>query len=309
MIARAVPPEAVEGLRALLPCGYHAGVRAYHRAVEGLTEGDLSEHYTRGLSWFDNEFSVALRTRLEALSGGAWDLRDHVAYAAGSDVDLMAHVVEARLHHGPASVFPGDWYGFRAASATPEAVRFELAPAPGALLCACVPSVRNGHLTEEHRAWLSRGEACLLNINLFPTLSVEERHSTALAIAPLLDRALLSVSFSRGFGLTASQLGVLLVPRRHPWRALYEVQWRWFTYFHNALAARAFLALDEGALAAVDRARREAVGRWLAERGLPVVSTGSYYVRSFRPEGELPEHLSPLYRYGVLRLCMKPREA
>jgi hypothetical protein len=31
-----------------------------------------------------------------------------------------------------------------------------------------------------------------------------------------MPRALRSISFSRGFGLTASQLGVLLVPEGHP---------------------------------------------------------------------------------------------
>ena len=34
------------------------------------------------------------------------------------------------------------------------------------------------------------------------------------------------------------------VLRDHPYRARFGTAWDWFTYFHNALAARAFLALD-----------------------------------------------------------------
>jgi hypothetical protein len=121
-----------------------------------------------------------------------------------------------------------------------------------------------------------------------------------------MDRALVSVSFSRGFGLTASQLGVLLVHEDHPWRARYDRQWSWFTYFYNALAARAFLALDAQEIEAVDEARRVWAASWLAERGLPRVASGSYYVKSFRVEGEPASHLRPLCRDGVIRLCLKP---
>ena len=50
---------------------------------------------------------------------------------------------------------------------------------------------------------------CLLNINLYPTLEPAERCEMAIRLRSLLPRALVSISFSRGFGLTASQLGVL----------------------------------------------------------------------------------------------------
>ena len=116
----------------------------------------------------------------------------------------------------------------------------------------------------------------------------------------------LSISFSRGFGLTASQLGVVLVPAGHPLPRRFATQWNWFTYFHNALAARAFLALDLAELAAIDDARRAWVSRWLIERDLPALDTGSYYVRSFRAEGAVAGHLLPLARDGVVRLCFKP---
>ncbi len=66
-----------------------------------------------------------------------------------------------------------------------------------------------------------------------------------------MPRALLSISFSRGFGLTASQLGALLAPDDHPLVRRFEAQWNWFTYLYNAIAARAFLALDLTELAAV----------------------------------------------------------
>ena len=146
----------------------------------------------------------------------------------------------------------------------------------------------------------------LLNINLFPTLTAPERHATALALRPLLPSALLSVSFSRGFGLTASQLGVLLVPPGHPFADRYRRQWDWFTYFYNALAARAFLAIDGDATAAVDGERRAWTTDWLVQRGLPDVATGSYYLRSFRVDGAPADHLRPLIREGVLRCCLKP---
>ena len=44
----------------------------------------------------------------------------------------------------------------------------------------------------------------------------------------------------------------------------------------------------------------------LADRGLPAVASGSYYVKSFRPAGTLPAHLTPLERDGIVRLCLKP---
>src|SRR5262245_50744388 len=80
----------------------------------------------------------------------------------------------------------------------------------------CVPSVRNGHLTAGMLEFLEQAGMCLLNINLYPTLAAEERRAVSEALAPLLSRSLLSISFSRGFALTASQLGVVLVHRDHP---------------------------------------------------------------------------------------------
>jgi hypothetical protein len=170
----------------------------------------------------------------------------------------------------------------------------------------CIPSVRNGHLTEEMLGFLQDSRECLLNLNLYPTLSAQERHDIARALVPILPKAALSISFSRGFGLTASQLGVLLIPREHPWREQFESQWRWFTYFHNAIAARAFLAMDGARREAVDAQRRAWVQAWLHEQGLPVVETGSYYVKSFRLEESAPEALQPLTRDGLVRLCFKP---
>ncbi len=287
--------------------GHPAGVRAYRDAVSTLTEDDLSGHYTRGLAWFHERFTPQLRAVVERLSGGAWDLSRYRAFAAGSDVDMMAHVVEAATDRRVA-LYPGDWYGFLVGSSRPSAITWR-ADGRADLACLCIPSVRNGHLTEEMAAFLEGADACLLNLNLFPTLRPEERHGVARRLASTLPRSMLSISFSRGFGLTASQLGVLLVPRDHSWLPRFEAQWSWFTYFFNAVAARAFLALDLAEVERGDDARRAWVDRWLRERDLPSLSTGSYYVRSFRPEGTLSPHLAPLERDGVIRLCFKPPSA
>ena len=300
-----MPAAQVEGFRALLPVGYEAGVEAYRTAVNALSVGDLSGHYTRGLGWFRDEFVPRLKAVLHHLSGGAWDLADFDAFAAGSDVDFMTHLVEAVAAREEVCLYPGDWYGFRVGCTHAERVMWE-AHSAGRLACLCVPSVRNGHLTEEMMDFLTEAEACLLNLNLFPTLEPEERRSVATTLSGVLGKSVLSISFSRGFGLTASQLGVALIPRDHSYRRRYETAWEWFTYFHNGLAARAFLALDLARLEAVDHHRRAWVTSWLRERGLPVVGTGSYYVRSFRPVGGVPEHLAPLARDGVVRLCFKP---
>jgi hypothetical protein len=202
-------------------------------------------------------------------------------------------------------VYPGDWFGFRVGCTHPGRVVWDAEPR-GRLACLCVPSVRNGHLTEEMAAFLEGAGACLLNLNLFPTLIAGERHVVARRLAGVLDRSVLSISFSRGFGLTASQLGVALVHPDHPHRRQFATAWGWFTYFHSALAARAFRALDLGRLRAVDHERREWVAQWLRDRGLPAVASGSYYVKSFRPEGDVPESLGPLTRDGLVRLCFKP---
>jgi hypothetical protein len=300
-----VPVEAVEGFRALLPVGYAAGVEAYRTAAAGLTAADLSNHYTAGLAWFHAEFVPYLKQVLEGLSGGAWDLGDFDAFAAGSDVDFMTHLVEAVAAREEVCLYPGDWFGFRVGCTHPDRILWDPMPT-GRLACLCVPSVRNGHLTEEMAGFLEGAGSCLLNLNLFPTLTPEERRATAERLAPVLDRSVLSISFSRGFGLTASQLGVALVPRDHPYRRRYATAWEWLTYFHNALAARAFRAFDLNRAEAVDRERRAWVLAWLRERGLPVVDSGSYYVKSFRVQGEIAGHLRLLVRDGVLRLCFKP---
>jgi hypothetical protein len=300
-----VPAEQVEGFRALLPVGYEAGVVAYRAAVNAIGVRDLTEHYTRGLDWFRGEFVPRLKAVLHHLSGGAWDLSDFDAFAAGSDVDFMTHLVEAVAAREEVCLYPGDWYGFRVGCTHPGRVLWE-AHSAGRLACLCVPSVRNGHLTEEMMTFLKEAEACLLNLNLFPTLEPEERRGVAEALGGVLGKSILSISFSRGFGLTASQLGVALVARDHPFRRRYQTAWEWLTYFHNALAARAFLELDLARLEAVDRQRRTWVVSWLRERGLPVVNTGSYYVRSFCPVEGIPERLAPLARDGVVRLCFKP---
>jgi len=169
-----------------------------------------------------------------------------------------------------------------------------------------VPSVRNAHITAEMVDVWERSSACLLNINLYPTLLPEERKAVAEALAPVLHKSIVVLSFSRGFGMTASQLGIALVPEAHPYRKRFETQWNWFTYFYNAVAARALVELKVGELSRVDEERRRWVEAWLAARDLPVVRSGSYYVKSFRIDGEVPERLAPLHRDGLVRLCLKP---
>jgi hypothetical protein len=273
--------------------------------VAGLTAHDLSTHYTAGLGWFRGEFVPYLKRVLEGLAGGAWDLAGFDAFAAGSDVDFMTHLVEAVAAREDVCLYPGDWYGFRAGCTQRERLRWDPASA-GRLACLCVPSVRNGHLTEEMAGFLDGAGACLLNLNLFPTLPAGERRAAAGRLAGVLGKAVLSISFSRGFGLTASQLGVALVPRDHPYRRRFAEAWDWLTYFHNALAARAFRALDLARLQAVDGARRAWASAWLRDRGLPAVGSGSYYVKSFRPAEGVPDVLRPLSRDGLVRLCLKP---
>jgi hypothetical protein len=301
----AIAETGAEPLRALLPVGYAAGVEAYRQAVLRLTAADLTGHYTAGLDAFHEEFVPHLKERLRALSGNAWDLSDFMAYAAGSDVDLMTHLVEAVAAREEVCLYPGDWFGFRVGCTHPERVRWTT-DSRGRLACLCIPSVRNGHVTAEMIDFLTGAEHALLNLNLYPTLEPAERHDTARALAPLLGEAVLSISFSRGFGLTASQLGVFLVHRDHPLRRRFEGQWQWYTYFHNALAARAFLAMDEARRQEADGQRRRWVRDWLAAHGLPVVESGSYYVKAFRLDGAVPDELRPLTRDAIVRLCFKP---
>lgn len=285
--------------------GYRAGVDAYRAAVDGLSVDDLSDHYTAGMQWLQHEFAPHLRRRMSALTGGAWQLDDYEAYAAGTDVDFMTHTVEAIAADRPVALYPGDWWGFRVGCTQTANIEWTRA-ARGALACLCIPSVRNGHVTADMLRFLESAEATLLNINLFPTLPAAERASVARALLPALDKSILSISFSRGFGLTASQLGVALIHKDHPYRAELVTQWRWHTYFYNAIAARAFMAIDFERLEAVDAERRAWVHGWLTERGLPAVDTGTYYVKAFRVDGVVPDALQPLVRDDVVRLCFKP---
>lgn len=289
----------------MLPVGYNTGAAAYRNAVEKLTARELTTHYTSGLEFFHKQFVPELKTRLQRLTNGVWSFDDHVAYAAGSDVDFMTHIVEAIAARDRVTLFPGDWYGFLVGCSQQERIVWD-ASGQGTLACLCVPSVRNGHVTPDMLSFLKSSEACLLNLNLYPTLVDRDRELVARDLLPVFPKSILSISFSRGFGLTASQLGVVLVPNSHPLRERFDREWSWFTYFYNAVAARAFLEFDLNAAGQVDRSRAAWVHSWLEERGLPAVTSGSYYVKSFQVEGELPGRFDSLRRDDVVRLCFKP---
>src|SRR5262249_42002606 len=153
---------------------YAAGADAYRDAVASLSARDLTTHYTAGLDWFRAEFVPQLKQTLRDLTGGAWDLSDFDAFAAGSDVDFMAHLIEAGAARDEVCLFPGDWFGFLVGSTHQERITWN-ADARGSLACLCVPSVRNGHVTGEMLDFLDGASACLLNLNLFPTLEASER--------------------------------------------------------------------------------------------------------------------------------------
>ena len=301
----AIAPDEVEMFRPLLPVGYAAGVRAYQSAANKLTAEQMTNHYTSGLDFFHDEFTPKVKRRLEHLSGGVWDFDDHIAFAAGSDVDLMTHLVEAVAINERVTLYPSDWYGFKVGCSDSAKIDWD-AKGNGALSCLCVPSVRNGHVTDKMVDFLDSSDACLLNLNLYPTLSAEDRASVSRDLLPVIPKSVISISFSRGFGLTASQLGVVLIPKSHPYCLRFERQLNWFTYFYNGIAAQAFLDFDLVESQEIDRARAAWVYQQLAERGLPVVESGSYYVKSFRVDGELPAYLNPLKREDVVRLCFKP---
>lgn len=304
-MSQAIEPHEIETFRPLLPVGYDAGVAAYQSAVGSLTARQLTTHYTAGLEFFHEEFAPFLKQRLSELSGGVWSFDDHIAVAAGSDVDFMTHLIEAIAATTQVSLFPGDWFGFRVGCTQTEQIRWNASGDAG-LACLCVPSVRNGHVTEQMIHYLSAADACLLNLNLYPTLSPQDRHSTATALSPLLPKSVLSISFSRGFGLTASQLGVALVPKSHPFVQRFQQQWDWLTFFYNAIAARAFMLFNLDDAQQVDQLRNEWVHAWLAERSLPAIDSGSYYVKAFQVEGTLPRYFDPLRRDDIVRLCFKP---
>lgn len=304
-LLRAVSRESVESLRPLLPVGYTSVAEAYRGAAADLTAQDLTSHYTEGMSFFHETFVPYVKGLLQALSGGKWDLKDYVAYASGSDVDMMGHLIEGSASRGRVCLFPGDWMGFEAGCTHPESIHWSQDSA-GSVACLCIPSVRNGHFTEPMLEFLRKAEVCLLNLNLFPTLLSQERLEVAESLGSVLEKSVLSISFSRGFGLTASQLGLILVHRDHPWVSRFDRQWKWFTYFYNALAARAFMRVDIQQLGEVDNQRREWVREWLLKNGLPAVESGSYYVKSFQVEGAIPQELKPLSRDNIVRFCFKP---
>jgi hypothetical protein len=116
----------------LLPVGYDAGVAAYRRAVSGLSSDDLTHHYTNGLRYFRQQVVPYLKEVLSELTGGAWDLRDFHAYAAGSDVDFMTNLVSAVTGSAFASVWPIRATSFRtltAAARSPASVSLRCATA------------------------------------------------------------------------------------------------------------------------------------------------------------------------------------
>lgn len=295
--------EDIERFRPLLPVGYQATAAAYQTAIKHIQAHSLTTHYTEGLEFFQEEFVPFLKHSLVELSN--WNLQDYVAYAAGSDVDFMTHIIDAVAAENRVCLFPGDWYGFLVGASQQHNIQWDI-NSQGAMACLCIPSVRNGHLTQEMFEFLERADTCLLNINLYPTLSETERHAIASSLNPILSKSIISISFSRGFGLTASQLGIILIHRQHPLRKRFDTQWRWFSYYFNAIAAQAYMALDLAELKTVDQQRRQWVHNWLHERELPIVESGSYYIKSFHPQGSIPERLAPLIRDNILRLCFKP---
>src|SRR5262245_18679639 len=188
--------EEIERFRPLLPVGYSSVAASYADAAREITARDLTEHYTAGLVYFHDEFVPQLKSRLSWLTGGQWspaDFKDFIAFAAGSDVDLMSHLIEAVAAREPVVLYPGDWYGFSVGSTHGHNIAWRN-DATDRLACLCVPSVRNGHLTDDMVTFLKSASACLLNINLLPTLAAQERAAVAVLLRPLLDKSVLSIS-------------------------------------------------------------------------------------------------------------------
>ena len=235
-----------------------------------MTAADLANHYTDGLAFFHDRFVPHLKGVLHKLSGGAWDLGDFVAYAAGSDVDFMTHLVEAVAAGGRVCLYPGDWFGFRVGATQTANIAWD-ASGRGELACLCVPSVRNGHMTEEMFGFLGGAPQCLLNLNLYPTLTFEERREVAEDLKPAARTGRAVDQLQPRLRPDCVALGVFLVHRDHPYRSRFDSQWRWFTYFFNALAARAFMLLDAAAIESIDKrpdlgARADPAGRTAARR-------------------------------------------
>src|SRR6187431_2507250 len=107
-LVAAVAGEDIERFRPLLPVGYASVATAYAEAAASLTAGDLTDHYTSGLTYFREEFVPQLKSRLTSLTGGEWSpslLSDYIGFAAGSDADLMSHLIEAVAVREPVSLF------------------------------------------------------------------------------------------------------------------------------------------------------------------------------------------------------------
>jgi hypothetical protein len=160
-LSRALSNEEIECFRPLLPVGYQATATAYQTAVENIKVDTLSTHYTEGIQFFQDEFTPFLKNSLEQLSGGSWDLQDYRAYAAGSDVDFMTHIIDAVAAENQVCLFPGDWYGFLKGASQQKNIQWDT-NSQGAMACLCIPSVRNGHLTQEMFEFLERADTCLL---------------------------------------------------------------------------------------------------------------------------------------------------
>lgn len=289
-----------------MPIGYHETVNAYRIAGNSVTVDDLSNHYTQGLDFFYKEFVPYVKSLLFNLSGGVWNLDDYEAFASGSDVDFMQHIINAIMNKKKIVLYPGDWFGFLAGFPQQERIEWNY-ESKGHLACLCIPSVRNGHITQDMLRFLEEADQCLLNLNLYPTLTSEERQNIATELKPMLDKSVLSISFSRGFALTASQLGMVFIKKNHPLLKEMRKQLEWFTYFYNLIAAKAFMKIRIEKTQIVDDQRRQWVKDWLTKNNLPVIDTGSYYVKSFKVEGDVSEYLKPLVRQeGFMRLCFKP---
>src|SRR5262245_61655999 len=82
LLLTALEAERIEPFRPLLPVGYDAVARAYAAVAQNISADDLTDHYTRGLEYFHDEFIPALKQRMADLVGGTWDLDDFIAYAS-----------------------------------------------------------------------------------------------------------------------------------------------------------------------------------------------------------------------------------
>ncbi len=291
-LLNALADEAVERFRALLPVGYAAAADAYRTAVEGLTAESLSTHYTDGLTFFHETFVPALAGRITDLTGGVWDLSGHVAYAAGSDVDFMTHLVEAVAARGPP---PSSWAtGSASGSARRTRTRSTgMPPAEVPWPASASPRQRTAPDRGDDHISSRRGR-----LSPQPEPVSNPGPSGTSADGPrllgLLNRSVLSISFSRGFRPYRLATRCALRTSRPSFAAGSPLNGTGSPIFHNALAARAFLAARPPRLESVDRLRRAHVADRLETRGLPSVATGAttsgpsaLKARSARPDPPL----------------------